>query len=516
VGRQSARIVAQAGEGKPFVAGIAQDGIAVRAGEELTIELYARSDDLAGAAIHVLIGRNYGTFFRAYAAVDLHGVAGEWGKLAGTLTPAVSDTDATLAIGVTRPATLWLDKVSLMPADNRRGWRADVVEAIRALRPGIIRFGGSSLIFYQWQMGIGPRQRRAAFENRPWGNMEENDVGLHEFLEFCEMVAAEPMICLNSNSTTLEHILDEIEYCNGPADSRYGSERAAMGHPLPFNVKYWQIGNEQSGEEYERVMVAYAAAIRQRHPDLVLLASYPSDNILDNLASHVDYICPHFYDAYTPAREDDLRRLIDRIQASPHSAHLKLGITEWNHTASHWGWARSWLLTLYNALNAGRMFHMYQRLGDVVTIANRSNMTNSCCSGILQTNRADIYFTPCYYVQRAYANLCGDRALRVEVAPGDPLDVAATSSSQDGTVALSVVNYAGGPQARRIDVAGRGLVDVWTLAGPSLDAVNSFVEKERIAPQESRGAWDGGTFDHTFPAYSVTILRFRRDVLPCK
>jgi len=97
----------------------------------------------------------------------------------------------------------------------------------------------------------------------------------------------------------------------------------------------------------------------------------------------------------------DATALIARIRQQASNKNLKLGITEWNHTASHWGPARSWLLTLYNALNAGRMLNMYQRLGDVVRIANRSNMTNSECSGVLQTSADDIYFTPCYPVQRA-------------------------------------------------------------------------------------------------------------------
>ncbi len=173
--------------------------------------------------------------------------------------PDVTDDDATLVIGTSAAGTFWVDMVSLMPHDHVLGWRRDVVEAVRAARPGIIRFGGSSLIYYDWRIGIGPRDKRAAFENRPWGNMEDNDVGLHEFLQFCELVDAEPLICLNSNSTTVEDILAEIEYCNGPADSRHGSLRAAMGHPEPFRVTYWQIGNEQSGEEYEQRMVDYCA-----------------------------------------------------------------------------------------------------------------------------------------------------------------------------------------------------------------------------------------------------------------
>src|SRR5438445_11841062 len=107
------------------------------------------------------------------------------------------------------------------------------------MKPGVLRFGGLWLIYYAWQEGIGPRERRVPFQNHPWGNMEENDAGLHEFLEFCELVEAAPLICLNSNSTTLEQVMGEIEYCNGSMKSAYGRLRADRGHPEPLDVNYW-------------------------------------------------------------------------------------------------------------------------------------------------------------------------------------------------------------------------------------------------------------------------------------
>ncbi|MFC1718742.1 alpha-L-arabinofuranosidase C-terminal domain-containing protein [Candidatus Poribacteria bacterium] len=513
VGQQSARVSVETKDEKPFVAGIIQDGIAVKQKQELKVEVYVRGQGLDDKPLKVLLGKNYGAFFRSYDELEFSGVSEQWQRFSGRLTSEVSDDDASLAIGISDGGTFWLDKVSLMPVDSKFGWRVDVVEAIRAMKPGIIRFGGSSLIFYQWQEGIGPLERRTPFQNHPWGNMEENDVGLHEFLQFCELVEAKPLICLNSNSATLEQIMDEIEYCNGPADSRYGSIRAEMGHPEPFNVKYWQIGNEQAGEEYERVMVDYARAIRDKYPDLVLLASYPSDNILFSLSDEVDYVCPHFYAPYTKERENGIRELIQNIRQKARNRELKLGITEWNHTAGHWGWGRAWLLTLYNALNAARALNMYQRLGDMVKIANRSNMTNSCCSGVVQTNRSDIYFTPCYYIQKAYANMAGDKALKVHTDVDETLDISATQRQGDGEVVLFVVNPSSESQTCRIEFPDLGMSDglarIWTLSGSSLDSANSFQEKDNVAPEEFVMECSGSVHEQLFPAYSITILRFK-------
>ncbi|MDQ1329684.1 MAG: alpha-L-arabinofuranosidase [Candidatus Poribacteria bacterium] len=510
-GHLSAKVIVDQNDNRPFIAGIAQNNISVKQGQKLNLEIYLRGSDMKYVPVKVCIGRNYGVFFRSYCQIEFKGVTENWQKFSGTLISEVLDNSAAIVIGIPSKGTFWVDKVSLMPEDNLYGWRPEVVEAIRAMKPGIIRFGGSSLIFYQWQNGIGPREKRSPFENQPWGNMEENDVGLHEFLQFCELVNAEPLICLNSNSATIEQIMDEIEYCNGSADTPYGSIRAEMGHPEPFNVKYWQIGNEQAGEEYERVMVNYASAIRERYPELSLLASYPSDNILLNLSDEVDYVCPHFYAPYTKDRENEIRGLIEKIQKDAKNKNLKLGITEWNHTAGHWGWGRSWLLTLYNALNAGRMFNMYHRLGNVVKIANRSNMTNSCCSGVIQTNQTgDIYFTPCYYVQKAYANLSGDKVLKTHIDENDPLDISATQ--RGNKVALFVVNYLGQSQSRKINVSDFDISDKlahsWTLSCNSLDAVNSFQEKNHVAPVESMIEFKGKTFEYEFPAYSVTVIHF--------
>jgi alpha-N-arabinofuranosidase len=514
VGRQSAKISVEEGDDeRPFVAGILQESIPVKQGEKLNVEMYIRGRGMEDMPVQTLIGKNYGVFFRTYAQLEFEGITEQWQKFSGKVIPEVSDSGASLAIGICGKGTFWLDKVSLMPEDNKFGWRSDVVEAIRQMKPGIIRFGGSSLIYYQWEQGIGPSTQRTPFENRPWGNMEENDVGLYEFLQFCELVEADPLICLNVNSTTLGQILNEIEFCNGEASSKYGSIRAEMGHPEPFNVKYWQIGNEQSGEEYEKTMVEYAAAIRSKYPDLVLLASYPSDNILKNLSDKVDYVCPHFYAPYTKDREQEMLKLIKKIRQSAKKKELKLAITEWNHTAGHWGWGRAWLQTLYNALNAARTLNMYQCLGDMIKIANRSNMTNSCYSGAIQTTRSDIYFTPCYYVMKAYANLAGDLALRVDTKADEVLDVSATHRQSDGEVALFVVNELNEPQVRSIILDSLNLsgdsVHIWTLTGPSLDAVNSFQEKKRVYPQESQVECKGDSLEYEFPPFSVNVLRFK-------
>lgn len=48
----------------------------------------------------------------------------------------------------------------------------------------------------------------------------------------------------------LQEILDGLEFARGDAHSKWGSVRAALGHPEPFDLKYVAVGNEDCGKKY--------------------------------------------------------------------------------------------------------------------------------------------------------------------------------------------------------------------------------------------------------------------------
>ena len=476
--------------------------------QRLAVELFMRGEALDGK-VHVFIGRDYGAFADRYAALEFAGVDGEWRRFEGALDCQATDQDATFAIVLDGPGTLWIDKVSLMPADNLDGWRPDVVEAVKAAKPGTIRFGGSSLIHYDWRQGIGPRERRVPFVNAPWNNTEENDVGLDEFLRFCELVEAEPLVCVNSNSHTPRDIADQIEYTNGPVDSQYGRRRAENGHPEPYGVRYWQIGNELSGEPYERTLLEYIDAMKDADPSVKLLAAFPSENIVNALAGDLDFVCPHFYAPDIAYAHTETARLRASIAASPENPGLKLGVTEWNHTAGDWGEQRAWLLTLYNGVFVARMLNHFQRNGDLIRLANRSNLVNSCCSGSVQTRPTDICFTPAYYVQKLYATASGRVAVTIGGDPGD-LDISGTMDSDCRRFMVWVVNPLAQDVERTVSLEEIGVpaaVKCVTITGPDSSAVNAFERKQNVVPVEE-AVTPASTLRRTFPAWSVTGLEF--------
>lgn len=507
VGSQSARI--RVVGGGIFLAGIAQDRVSVQRGDQLNLELYMRGETV-GAKVHVFIGRDYGSFADFYDEVVFDSVDGTWRQFKGILDCQVTDLQACFVIALDGPGTLWVDKVSLMPSDNLGGWRSDVVNAIKATRPGVIRFGGSSLIYYDWRQGIGPREQRVPFVNTPWNNMEENDVGLDEFLHFCELVNAQPLICVNANSSTPQDIAEQVEYVNGAGDSGYGLCRSANGHLDPYGVKYWQVGNEQHGDDYETNLLKYVSEMKGVDPSIKVLASYPSDRIINELGHDVDFICPHYYGPDIAEFVRETERLRSVISASLVNPALKLGITEWNHTAGDWGELRVWLQTIQNGIFVARMFNHFQRNGDLIRIANRSNLVNSCYSGSIQTRSRSLYFTPAYHVQKLYATLSGQVAVNIEVDSND-LDICGTMDEDATRFMVWVVNPSERAIETQVSVAEIGVVDslrYLVIAGASPTSINSFERKDNVAPIEEF-VTPAPIFRRKFPAYSVTGMELK-------
>jgi alpha-N-arabinofuranosidase len=144
---------------------------------------------------------------------------------------------------------LWVGPESPIP--NVHGIRLDVLEALKKLHIPVLRWpGGCFADDYHWQDGIGPRERRPTRFNRWWNSLESNHFGTHEFLELCNLLGCEPYICGNVGSGTVKEMSDWLEYLNAPSTphpSSWSKLRAQNGHPEPYHVHYWGVGNENWG-----------------------------------------------------------------------------------------------------------------------------------------------------------------------------------------------------------------------------------------------------------------------------
>ncbi len=506
----------------PCTVSIAQDGIAVQAGLGCDFACFVKQNGLNGK-VRVRLHRDS----TVYASAELDATR-DWTKQRVALVPSGTDTNATLTIEFRGPGTLWLDNASLMPRDAKGGWRADVVEAVKAMRPGIIRFGGSTLDDpnlgeFEWRDTIGDPDHRRPF--RAWGGLQPTGPGLEEFVQFCRMVDAEPLICVRYSRRDPADAAELVQYLNGAVDTPMGALRAKNGHPESHHVKFWQVGNERSGADYEARLAAFCEAMKKVDGSIELMSSYPTANVIERAGRWLNFVSPHHYEcANLRAEEDSLNSVRKMIAEHAQGQPIAVAVTEWNTTGGDWGPGRGQLWNLANALACSRYHNLIHRHCDLVQIACRSNLVNSFCSGCIQTDNHRLYKTPTYYAQQLYATLAGDRALRIDstlpVSSGP--DLSATLSPKDDAVILFAVNDSLVPISRPLDFsafAGDGSeghrVVVWTLSDQKEagepDVTNNFAEPSRVISRQTEVISPASArFVFRFPALSLSVLRWER------
>jgi len=436
-----------------------------------------------------------------------------WQKSACHLKSVGTTDHAMLEVKASGNGKLWADKLSLMPADNVNGWRRDVITAIRELRPPIIRWGGSVIDpgQYKWKDSIGDRDLRVPFKNKVWGRIDPNDVGIDEFLQFCEAVEAEPLVCV-SFADGPQSAVELIKYCNGDQATSRGKIRAKNGHPEPYNVKYWQIGNELGDSDYVKGLLPFCKAIRKAQPQAIIISSYPSKELLEKVGDYIDIIAPHYY---TP----DLNKVMESIMHWKNTCaelrserNIKIGVTEWNSSGGDWGRDRAVFSTLGAELFAAKYLNLMQRHSDMVALACYSNLANSYCGGLIQTNAAGLYRIPSYYVLKLYSEYSRPIPLTITDLP-EGLDISACGSEDSRALTLFVVNER--KTVARLALKLEGFTLSLKLTGGKIvcdsrgraqsDIVNHWAEPERVKITDLRCTSRGVIV----PALSVAAIAYK-------
>lgn len=130
---------------------------------------------------------------------------------------------------------------------SEEGIRQDIIDALARIEPPVVRWpGGCFADRYHWRDGIGDVKKRPINFNTNFGTnqLERNQFGTHEFMDFCSQIKAKPWININMLTGTIQEMVDWAEYCNRSAETTIGRKRKENGHESPFNVEFWGIGNE--------------------------------------------------------------------------------------------------------------------------------------------------------------------------------------------------------------------------------------------------------------------------------
>jgi alpha-L-arabinofuranosidase len=514
----------------------------------------------------------------ARASVD---IGSDWGTFSGTLdVPVLPEVDPAtpflFALVTSAPANVVLDRILLYPADHVHHADPDIVRMLKESRLPLLRWpGGNFTSGYHWRDGVGPVDRRPTTLNPVWhGIFEPNLFGTDEFITYCRDVGCEPMICVNAGNGTPQEAAAWVEYCNGSADTPMGALRVANGHRQPYNVRYWEIGNEIFGrhqigwttpmgnvDRYLRFAQAMQGADRsvrllacgglhlgvdaewnQRLNDQTGgTAACQTHHILEGGEVDRTVDVTDLYHAFMgyPARVAQDYRLQRQRMLEAGIRQPRLAITELQLFAFVQGQGGDGFpippkiptaATISEALYATLFIHESIRLGDLVEMITHTATVNH--GGGLRKAREQVLATPVHYAHTMGADLVDGEPVGIHLACGSfstrqtfghlplvhdapNLDAMAVLSPDETLLTLMVVHRSAeaGPIDLAIDLGGFPAgpeASVLTLAGDSLADQNTFEEPARIIPQPGSVTVTAGCICLTVPPYSVTRVQIRK------
>lgn len=364
-----------------------------------------------------------------YYTISNSSLSTTWTKFSFTLAATRTLSAARLAITTGTVGTFYLSFVSLVPADAVDGFRPDLLQKLKDLKPGFVRFPGGCYVegdvlanAWYWKGGVGPQEGRRTHWNL-WGYWNTNGLGLYEYLLLCEKLGAEPLLVMNvgmahgDNVTGtalqpyLQDALDAIEFANGDTSSTWGSQRATMGHPAPFNLKYLEIGNENGGAVYDANYAVFYSAIKAQYPYMNLVANVPvSGQPLEIVDEHY-YTSPDWF-ASENHHYDNYSRTGPKIYVGEYAVTQNCGL---GNLAAGLGEAM-WMMGM-------------ERNSDVVTMCSYAplfvNMNNRAWNpDLIGFDPSSSYGIPSYYVQRMMSENKGDVNLKTTASgPSKTMDM---------------------------------------------------------------------------------------------
>lgn len=257
--------------------GVAQSSLALRANQAYTGRIVMAAAPGADVSATLIWGtrRNERQTVRIAASPD-------WSTQPLTFNVGGATTDGRLEITTRGSGAVRLGAVSLMPADNVSGFRADAIAAMREMDCKTLRMpGGNFVSAYDWKNTIGDPDKRPPTLDPVWGAVQQNDVGVDELLQMCEILGVLPSWCVSTGFDGPRSGAEQVEYVNGAATTFWGAQRAANGHPEPYRVKHWNIGNEMYGRwqmghmalsQYVVKHNEFADAMRAVDPSIYIIA----------------------------------------------------------------------------------------------------------------------------------------------------------------------------------------------------------------------------------------------------
>jgi alpha-N-arabinofuranosidase len=437
---------------------------------------------------------------------------------------------------------------------NTRGWRNDVVGALKQLHVPLVRWpGGCFADTYHWRDGVGPQDQRPSNVNG--GKADQiNAVGTHEFFDLIDMLGAEAYVNGNVGTGSVQEMSDWVEYMTADGGSPLARLRARNGREKPFKVAYFGIGNELWGcggnikpQYYASLYSNYetfARAPEKTRPKMIASGGDITwtEVLSKELKGHTSGISIHQYTIPTGAWDVKGKDLgfkegewistlantmkMDQI-IKDHVAILdkndpekKIGlmVDEWGTWYDEEG--RSGLLqqnSLRDALVAALTFNIFHEHAERVPMTTVAQMVNVLQAMIL-TDKEKMVLTPTYYTFQMYVPFQDARTLPLAIKDNTSYTLGATTipgvsasaaRARDGKLYLALVNTDPAKAVEvAVNVAGAKLKGAAgkVLTAAAMDAHNTFQQPQAIKPAPFSARAAGGTLSVKLPAKAVMVV----------
>jgi len=430
------------------------------------------------------------------------------------------------------------------PLADENGFKKNYIDAMKELKITNIRWpGGNFLMGYNWQDGIGPKDKRPARINMAWGGIDNNHVGTDEWFALNKAIGSENIVAVNLGLGTIQDAAYWLEYCNYPKGTYYSDLRAKNGHPAPYKVKIWDLGNEVDGkpwelghknaEDYIEVAREAAKAMVAVDKNIELVgcgSSWYSKNEWDNwnrkilmgIGDKIKYLSIHSYWEASPdyyihmgdgARifDDRIKITAGEIEAVSNTQGFKnpiyLSVDEWG------SFGRNFM----NILPVAQSFNSFIRHADVVKMGNFTMLTSLLSSD----SKRNTFKSPLFYLFKAYSTNCRGTSVdtyvncdtfNTEKYKGIPyLDVTTTYSKETNTVFINVVNRHK-EKAITTDIINAsgdfsGKAEVTLITTKNLQEAFTLEKQNEYVPVKNEVETKNNKFVYSFPPHSFTQIK---------
>lgn len=454
---------------------------------------------------------------------------------------------------------IWIGKDSPIP--NTEGIRNDVIEALREIKIPVLRWpGGCFADEYHWKDGIGSCETRKKMINTHWGGVVENNhFGTHEFMKLCELIGAEPYICGNVGSGTVQEMQEWVEYITFDGESPMTNLRKANGREEPWKLTYFGVGNENWGcggnmrpEYYADLYRRYATYVRNFGDNKVFKIACGANSedyhwtevLMREAGRFMHGLSLHYYTLPGTWQQKGASTQFDEAQwfitlkktlamdtiITKHDTimtrydpekKVALIVDEWGTWYDVEPGTNPGFLyqqnTLRDALVAGINFNIFHKHCDRVQMANIAQVVNVLQSVIL-TEGEKMLLTPTYHVFNMFKVHQDAELLSLELDVPDyrygdestPAISASASITSGNKIHISLCNL-NPKESMEVSCELRGTavskVSGTFLTASEMDAHNTFDNPANVKPEAFHGAsLLQGKLAVSLPAKSVVVL----------